>query len=87
MESSALSHHGEVGAGEGRRGRLTSMPEISVVPIHSDAVASVAVVPPEFCLSGSKDGVRMIAHSVFHCCSFGRITEVQLASPICFMPL
>ncbi|RUS79100.1 hypothetical protein EGW08_013153 [Elysia chlorotica] len=57
MESRAASHHAEIGAGEARRGRLASMPETSGKPVHSDAVASVGVVPPDLCLSGSKDGV------------------------------
>ena len=58
MDSRTSSHLGEVGAGEARRGRLASMPETSVTSVHSDAVASVAVVSPGLCLSGSKDGVR-----------------------------
>ncbi|KAK3779360.1 hypothetical protein RRG08_052582 [Elysia crispata] len=57
MDSRTSSHLGEVGAGEARRGRLASMPETSVTSVHSDAVASVAIVSPGLCLSGSKDGV------------------------------
>ncbi|GFR58089.1 WD repeat-containing protein 31-like [Elysia marginata] len=57
MQSNTSSHPSEVGAGEARRGRLASMPETLISPVHSDAVASVAFVLPELCLSGSKDGV------------------------------
>ncbi|GFO48436.1 WD repeat-containing protein 31-like [Plakobranchus ocellatus] len=56
MES---SHGGRSGGGGGdaRRDRLSSLPEASLKQVHEDAVVSVAVMLPELCLSGSKDGV------------------------------